>query len=319
MSAMLQRSKKRLRNAGIAGCVSTGVTFLGCLVSAAENESVDFSLWRPALISLILTIWIFKGSRLAATWMFISFFFNKLAAFWIFTPSLLDILTLVFLFFYLQGARATFALHKARIQEASPPLLPTSRRSPWFATVSLATVIVLTLALPIKLISSYLDTRPSKYPLHFAVAKGDLSAVDELLRGGEDINRGGPLGTPLSVAAAAGHPEVIRYLVNLGADPNLPDRKGWRPLHCAVLPERANLAAVSALVECGSDVDGRDKHLRTPLHRAAQFGHADAVRLLLMLGAQASAVDENGLTPFDRAEKQPEIQAILKPHMAPEE
>lgn len=123
MSATLHRTGKRLRNAGIVGCVSTGITFLGCLISAAENESVDFSLWATALISLILTVWIFKGSRLTAIWMFISFLLHKLAVFWIFTPSLLNMVTVVFLYFYLQGARAAFALHKAWAQELSPPTI----------------------------------------------------------------------------------------------------------------------------------------------------------------------------------------------------
>ena len=315
MTPIREQGTKQLRNAGIAGCISTGITFLGCLISATGNESLDFSLWATAFISLILTIWIFKGSRLAATWMFVSFLINKLAALWIFKPSLFDVMTLVFLYFYFQGARAAFALHKEKTQEPSPPPLPTTNKTPWFAAVSLATVIVLTLSLPIKLVSSYFDTRPSKYPLHFAVAKGDLVTIDKLLQEGHDINFGGPLGTPLTVAAAAGRPAVIQHLIDRGSDPNLQDWKGWRPLHCAILPDRANLAAVTTLVRNGADVNGKDKHLRTPLHRAAQFGHADAVRLLLSLGAQPDAVDENGWTPFDRAEKHPEIQATLQEEM----
>lgn len=307
-----ERNRKRLRNAGIAGCVSTAITLIGCLFSAADNQSVEFSLWGTALISLILTIWIFKGSRLAATWMFISFLLHKVAAFWIFNPSLFDFLTVVLLYFYFQGARAAFALHKSKDQQPSPPPLPSTFKIPWFAVVSLATVIVLTLSLPIKLLSSYLDNRPSKYPLHFAVAKGDLITVDQLLQKGHDINLGGPLGTPLTVAAASGRSAVIQHLIDRGGDPNLPDWKGWQPLHCAILPKRANLAAVSTLIQNGADVNGQDKHLRTPLHRAAQFVHADAVRLLISLGAQPDAIDENGWTPFDRAEKHPQIQAILQ-------
>ena len=87
---------------------------------------------------------------------------------------------------------------------------------------------------------------------------------------------------------------------------------GWRPLHHAIYEKRANLEAIRALVQNGADVNGRDKHMRTPLHRAAQFGYANAVRLLVSLGAQPNARDENGLTPFDRADKQPEIQEILR-------
>jgi ankyrin repeat protein len=75
----------------------------------------------------------------------------------------------------------------------------------------------------------------------------------------------------------------------------------------SLTPSHANIAAIKALVMNGADIDGRDKHLRTALHRAAQFGHTNAVRLLINLGADVQAKDENGWTPYDRAEKHPEI------------
>lgn len=143
MTPIREQDTKQLRNAGIAGCISTGITFLSCLISAAENESVNFSLWASVFISLILTIWIFKGSRLAATWMLIVFFITKLAALSIFKPSLFDVVTVVFLYFYFQGARTAFALHKEKTQKPSPPPLPTANKTPWFAAVSLATVAAL--------------------------------------------------------------------------------------------------------------------------------------------------------------------------------
>jgi len=315
MNCAPERARKRLRNAGIAGCVSTATTFLRCLISVVQNESVDFSLWTNALISLILTIWIFNGSRLAATWMFFWFLVHKIVAILLFTATPLDVIALVFLYIYFQGARAAFSLHKTKTQAQSGPPLPLLHAIPGFAVASLAIVIGLTLSIPIKLVSSYLETRPSKYPLHFAVAKGDLVEIEKFLHEGHDINMGGPLGTPLSVAAAAGHPTVIKYLIDRGGDPNMRDWKAWRPLHSAILPDVANLKAVTTLVQNGADVNGIDKHLRTPLHRAAQFGHADAVRLLLSLGAQPDAIDENGWTPYNRAIKHPEIQAILEEAM----
>jgi hypothetical protein len=303
---------KRIRNAGIAGSISTGGTFLRCLLSASEHKTMDFFLWGPAFISLILTIWIFKRSRVAATWMIVYFAIDTVARFWIFRPSLFDVVSLAFLYFYVQGARATFALHRLKPSQATPPALTTELRHRYVAVASGIAVVLLLLVLPIKLIKSYLDTRPSRYPLLIAVAKGDLAGIDDLIRQGEDINQSTPLGTPLNVAARTGRPQVIRSLIDHGAMPNLPDWKQWAPLHSTIASARTNLEAIVTLVENGADVNIQDKHLRTPLHRAAQFGHANAVRLLLSLGADPDAKDENGYTPFDRADRHSNIQTILQ-------
>jgi len=65
------------------------------------------------------------------------------------------------------------------------------------------------------------------------------------------------------------------------------------------------------LVHFGADANIADSHLRTPLHRAAQFGHVEAVRLLLSLGANPIAKDENGWTPLDRGAAHPVVRQVL--------
>ena len=48
-------------------------------------------------------------------------------------------------------------------------------------------------------------------------------------------------------------------------------------------------------------IDIRNEARETPLHAAADGGHADVVRLLLARGADAHAVEESGQTPLDYA------------------
>lgn len=309
----LQQRKRQIRNAGLAGCLMTASGFLTCFLAVADNRRIDFSLWGPTIVSLILTIWIFKGSRLAASLMVLGLFVDRLFCFMTFPPSFYQVLILVVLaYFLVRGACAAFALHKSQESNGSERRSPDSLSYTLFSTISIALVTAITFSLPIKLIHSFRDSQPSKYPIHFAVGKGDLDTVKKLLQQGEDINLSGPLGTPLTIAARGGRPEIVRLLINNGANPNLSDWKGWSPIHNAVFPEQANLEVILELAKSGGEVDARDKHLRTPLHRAAQFGHAEAVRLLLYLGALATATDENGWTPLDRAGKHPDIQKILE-------
>lgn len=91
-----------------------------------------------------------------------------------------------------------------------------------------------------------------------------------------------------------------------GADLNLPDAFGWRPLHLAVRYQRAS--AIVQLVEEGADpnafakikINGEFVNW-TPLHMAAGFDllHArDIIHYLVSRGADLSLKDHLGRTPY---------------------
>jgi ankyrin repeat protein len=98
------------------------------------------------------------------------------------------------------------------------------------------------------------------------------------------------------LVAAAGWADVkqITGLLRAGADPNLPDAGGTRPLYRASVQNRAD--NVRALVAAGADPNlesgtGPDG---LPLCGAACWGHLAAVRELLAGGADPNLREDNG-------------------------
>lgn len=74
----------------------------------------------------------------------------------------------------------------------------------------------------------------SEPPLHRAAYKGDVDAIKELLREGEDINGLNSEGaTPLHWAAFKGQAEAAKLLLNYGAEVNAKTKKGSTPLRLA--------------------------------------------------------------------------------------
>ena len=72
--------------------------------------------------------------------------------------------------------------------------------------------------------------------------------------------------TPLHVASAAGHVDVVRELLRRGAAVGGADKNGDAALHFASSAGHADVAR--ALLDAGADANGRGLHDRAPLHYA---------------------------------------------------
>ena len=58
---------------------------------------------------------------------------------------------------------------------------------------------------------------------------------------------------------------------------------------------------MTALLDAGADLDARAVNGMTPLHFAAENGHAEAVTTLLEEGADSNVRDNDGKLPLDYA------------------
>ena len=182
-----------------------------------------------------------------------------------------------------------------------------------------------------------------------AAFDGNFEAVKKSIRDGADVDY--PCPTPkgtttaLFFASQDGHKEVVRFLLEAGADPNIVNHNGASPLFIAaqqnhddvvrlllaevdprgsILPSTGagplhiaaqlnSTAALRVLLDDGRlPVDGRSTEGHTPLHQAAQEGQRKAIEVLLRHGADAS-IAFNGKTPADIASRSghDEVVALL--------
>lgn len=157
---------------------------------------------------------------------------------------------------------------------------------------------------------------------------GDVSAIRFLLNEGEELASLGE-NFDLNGAAFHGHWRLCQFLLEQGADANyaLPDT-GETALHSAMSkPNRPAYTVVAqVLLASGANpntptIPGvetasfmRDARTRgeTPLHRAAAFGDAEAIKFLREAGANPEARDTSGDTPLSWASWHTRPDEILR-------
>lgn len=183
-------------------------------------------------------------------------------------------------------------------------------------------------------------------PLSWAAFTNRFSTVRWLVEHGAEVNQRLKFGgrdhgngiTALHIPAQNGQMDMVRLLVELGADPGVLDNlylsspAGWAAYggHAEVaeflvsLPQTGilNLAAFGRVERLRQLLDedpglgagpAEERRVR-PLHKAVQGGHIEAVRLLLERGADASLPTAAGRTALQMAEESgnAEIVALLR-------
>lgn len=150
--------------------------------------------------------------------------------------------------------------------------------------------------------------------LHRAARSGNLEALKELLRQGEDVNARTTSGstplivacvnrraeaalllidnkadihvkaasarTPLFYAASAGLMPVVERLLKAGASPVTPDTDGWTAIHVAARFGHTEVLKL-LLAQRGASPSTPLRSRHTPLHLAARGGHVETVAFLL--------------------------------------
>ena len=147
-------------------------------------------------------------------------------------------------------------------------------------------------------------------PLPAALFKNQIRAADLLHKHGSVVDVRGPFTrTPLHTASIFGCVDIIRWLLNRGADAISQKGDRWTPLNLAahiMHPE-----AVQVLLEYGadSDINSQNDEDVTPLFKALFYPGTslevnvvvDIVRQLLKHGANPNIRDRSQSTPLHRA------------------
>jgi ankyrin repeat protein len=148
-------------------------------------------------------------------------------------------------------------------------------------------------------------------PLH-QVSYGEYGSQEDglcvarllLERGADVTTRSKEHRTLLNVASHFGNVEIVRLLLDHGADPetNAADDYGEKPLHRVLYgkykTQEDGMLVAQLLLDCGADVNSRRKDQWTPLHLASYHGNAEFVQLLIDNGADVNAVDDFGKSPL---------------------
>ena len=132
---------------------------------------------------------------------------------------------------------------------------------------------------------------PAESPVADAAQQNDAQVVRTLLQQGADANTAQADGlTGLHWAALNDNREILDLLLYAGATVKPLTRVGgYAPLHLAARSGHADI--VSALLEAGAEADGYTATGVTALHFAAQGNSADVIRALVEYGADLGAPD----------------------------
>ena len=137
-----------------------------------------------------------------------------------------------------------------------------------------------------------------------AAKTGDIKEVETLLNKGVNVNEIGLMGaTPLYEAVLYhASPDIVRLLLEKGADPNKGLNNGWMPIHLAV--DNGDPMTVKLLLDSGAKVNVLNPHKKTPLKIAEEKNDMVIARLL----KEEEAKQYNNF--FKKDEKQTDAHAF---------
>jgi ankyrin repeat protein len=153
-------------------------------------------------------------------------------------------------------------------------------------------------------------------PLWGAVAKNNVDIARFLLENGAEKGVAFQGNTLMHLAAQKGRSEIIQLLFDHGLDVNARNDAGETPLHIAAASGKGN--GITLLHTLGAEIDakcqGGDTEKTydgaTPLHRAAEKGLGSSVRTLAQLGAGINAPRNDGATPLRLAIEKGDVNTI---------
>ena len=165
---------------------------------------------------------------------------------------------------------------------------------------------------PHKLINQLVENVVKKHDaaslLHLAAKTGNAQHLQRLLDNGGDVDLVSPEtengATPLMLAARFNVVDVVEFLVERGASLEKHDNQGYFPIHHAAFGGQAR--NIARLIAYGADVNVLKEREQwwsvsdqlSPIFLAAEYGHSEAVDVMLKHGADSNSPSRYGVTPL---------------------
>jgi hypothetical protein len=191
------------------------------------------------------------------------------------------------------AGRSRLAMRIRAILDPVQPRGPHGRPAA-FAAVIVVLALLVSIA-PTQIVSAAasdeedtVDFAPFGEVLYNAAAGGNINVVRRMLDAGADVNtvvRGD--GTPLIAAVRAGDVPMIEFLLERGADVNLPSPGDGNPLIAAAMKNHEEIAEL--LLDRGARIDEIVRGDENALITAARAGSGDVVKVLIRRGADVNA------------------------------
>jgi ankyrin repeat protein len=165
------------------------------------------------------------------------------------------------------------------------------------------------LAIPLFL-GIYLRGCPSREKVFLKACRtGNVFMVKKMIKSGKvDINNIYPYAPmPLALASMSGQTETVKFLIENGANLNIPGNR--ISLNCAAASGYNDI--VNILLEHGVEINNKSRRNGySPLIEACAFGKEETVEILLKHKAKVNITDNNGETALDHAFKEQTIKLL---------
>jgi ankyrin repeat protein len=150
-------------------------------------------------------------------------------------------------------------------------------------------------------------------PLSLAARQGHCEMVKKLLETGADVNgQGGHFGSALQAASFIGHKQMVKTLLDKGADVNAQGGHFGNALQAASFIDHEQM--VKTLLDKGADVNAQGGYYGNALQAASARGHEQMVKTLLDKGADVNAQGGyygNALQAASREDHEQMVKTLL--------
>lgn len=140
---------------------------------------------------------------------------------------------------------------------------------------------------------------PTNYTaLQLAASSGHQEIIKKLVENGANVNRTSlkETRTPLQLAIKANHPEIVKLLLEAKADPLIEDKEGYQAAHIAAMLQSPRMIQILRLFHPELRLNHRSKKFgNTPLLLAALYGSVDVCKYILKESNDSTSLADRSL------------------------